>query len=129
MRRMLRATVLGGAVSLLIASTALASDCANASKQPAAGAQVVINVQTNEIVWISEGLATRLENGIVDPATGEGLHGLVGFDLNGDGTADLTTWFGIGPDRTALPWQARAFGPACQGVTDLETFFTECLGG
>jgi hypothetical protein len=129
MRRILRSILLGAAASLLVASTAFAGHCVNASKQPAAGAQVVINVATNEIVWASLGFVTRLEAGLINPATGEGFHGLLGFDIDGDGAADLTTWFGVGPDGSAIPWQAQVFGPACQGVTDVETFFSECLGG
>jgi hypothetical protein len=129
MRRIIRAAVLGALASLMLASTALASHCVNPNKVEEAGAQVIFNLATGQIVWTTIGVATRLDQGLIDPATGEGFHGLVGFDFNGDGIVEATTWVGVGPDGTAIPWQAQAFGPACQGVTDFETYFSECLGG
>jgi hypothetical protein len=129
MRRMLRAVALGGAASLMLASTVLASHCVNASKVPAAGAQVVLNVATNEIVWTTRGLTTRFAQGLVDPVTGEGFHGLLGLDFDGDGVADLTVWFGVGPDGDEVSPQAQLNGPACRGVTNIETFLAACLGG
>jgi hypothetical protein len=129
MRRVLRAIALGGAASLVLASTVMASHCVNASKAPAAGAQVVLNIATNEIVWTTQGLTTRFAQGLVDPVTGEGFHGLLGLDFDGDGVADLTVWYGVGPGGLQVPPQAQLNGPACQGVTNIETFLAECLGG
>lgn len=130
MPRLIRSLALGGAVALVFAQTALATHCINASKpDQTAGAQVVLNLVTGEIVWATNGFTTRIENGLVDPTTGEGYHGLLGFDLNGDGIADASTFFGVGPDGVALPDQAIGNGPACRGITDIGTYLTQCLGG
>jgi hypothetical protein len=128
MRRVVRSVVLGVMASLLLASTAAASHCVNANKVQAAGAQVVIDLSTGQIVWLSAGVVTRIDQGLIDPATGEGFHGLIAFDGDGDGVGDLSTWVGVGPDGSAVPWQAQVNGPACSGVTDIETYFAECLG-
>ena len=129
MRRSMTATFLGVVASLVIASSALAHECTNASKSdPAAGAQVLIDETTGAILWITEGLKTRLEQGVVDPATGAGFHGLIAFDATGDGLADYSTWIDVGPDGE-VPLVAQLSGPACRGVTNLFIYFTECLGG
>jgi hypothetical protein len=128
MRRPLTAMVLGIVTSLLIASSALGHECTNASKSdPAAGAQVLIDGNTGAILWTTEGLATRLANGVVDPETSEGFHGLVAFDMTGDGIADFSTWINVGPDGE-VPLVAQLSGPACRGLTNLFLFFTECQG-
>jgi hypothetical protein len=119
--------VLGIVASLLIASSALAHECTNASKSdPAAGAQVVIG-QDGSILFITEGLAIRLAAGIVDPDTGAGFHGLIAFDETGDGIADYSTWIDVGPDGE-VPLVAQLSGPACRGLTNLFLYFTECQG-
>jgi hypothetical protein len=80
--------------SVAIASTTLAHECINASKpDQGAGAQIVFGPE-GEAVYISSGLARRIEQGLVDPDSGDGFHGLVGFDLDGDGAVDLATWIG-----------------------------------
>jgi hypothetical protein len=128
MRTRITAAILGVAASLVLASSALASDCINVSKSDQAdGAQVLIDGTTGEIVWITEGLATRLEQGVVDPETGEGFHGLIAFDADGDGDADFSTWFGVGPDGTEIPIEAQLMGPACRGLTSIGIYFTQCL--
>jgi hypothetical protein len=128
MRRPLVATFLGIVASLLIASSALGHECTNASRgDPADGAQALIDANTGEVLWLSEGLATRLANGVVDPATGEGLHGLIAFDVNSDGIADFSTWVGVGPDGE-VPLVAQLSGPACRGLTNLFIYFTVCQG-
>jgi hypothetical protein len=130
MGRRIAAALVGIVASLLLASTALASHCVNASKSDqTAGAQVVLNAVTGEIVWATTGLTTRVEQGLVDPVTGEGFHGLVALDFDGDGVGDVSTWFGVGPDGQALPDQAIGNGPACRGITDIGTYLTQCLGG
>jgi len=128
MRPIIRSILLGAAASLLVASTAFAGHCVNASKEPGAGAQVIVDANSGDVVWVSTGVAMRIEGGLIDFLSGEGFHGLLGLDLDGDGIADLTTWFGVGPDGEAIPWQAQASGPACKGVTDITTYFVECLG-
>lgn len=129
MRKAVRGITLGVLASVMVTSNALAFHCVNASKEPGAGAQIVLNLATGELVWTTTGLASRFDQGLVDPATGEGFHGLLGFDFEGDGTVDATTWIGVGPDGTEIPSQAQINGPACRGVTNFETLFTECLGG
>lgn len=127
MRRSITATFLGVVASLAIASSALAHECVNASKSDqAAGAQILIDANTGAILWITEGLRTRLEQGVVDPATGAGFHGLIAFDGTNDGVADYSTWIDIGPDGE-VPLMAQLSGPACRGLTNLFLYFTECL--
>jgi hypothetical protein len=128
MRRPITAAFLGVVASLAIASSALAHECINASKSDqGAGAQALIDANTGEILWITEGLANRLAQGVVDPVTGEGLHGLIAFDGNSDGIADFSTWVEVGPDGE-VPLVAQLSGPACRGLTNLFLYFTVCVG-
>jgi hypothetical protein len=126
MRRRFLAVVAGAVASLLISSAALGHECVNASKQPGAGAQVQVNVATGEVIPLTEGVLHRLDLGLIDPATGEGFHGLVAFDFDGDGTAELTTWI-VGPDDE-VPEIAQFSGPDCHGVTNIGIYFSECVG-
>ena len=49
-------------------------------------------------IYISQGLQERLEHGVIDSDTfEEEFHGLIAFDADGDGVADLSTWIGVGP--------------------------------
>ena len=128
MRRPITATVLGLVASLAIASSALATDCTNASKPASAGIQVIIDANTGAILWLSTGLTQRLEQGVVGP-DGSGLHGLIGLDFTGDGVVDVSTWFGVGPDGSEIAEPALLNGPACRGVTNIGLYFAECLGG
>ena len=113
--------------SLLIASTALGFECTNASKSsPTAGAQVVFGA-AGEILFITDGLANRIEQGLVDPDTGEGFHGQVAFDLDGDGIADASVYFGVGPDGE-IPLTAQLRGPACRGLTNIGILLEQCPG-
>jgi hypothetical protein len=128
MRRPITAAFLGIVASLAIASSALAHECINASKSDqAAGAQALIDANTGEILWMTEGLANRLTQGVVDPATGAGFHGLIAFDADGDGNADYSTWVEVGPDGE-IPLVAQLSGPMCRGLTNLFLYFTECVG-
>jgi len=127
MRRPITAAFLAVVASLAIASSALAHECTNASKSDqAAGAQALIG-PTGDIVWTTEGLANRLAQGVVDPETSEGFHGLIAFDVDGDGIADFSTWIDVGPDGE-VPLVAQLSGPACRGLTNLFLYFSECLG-
>ena len=129
MRRPFTAVLLGVVASLAIASSALAHECINASKSDqGAGAQALIDWNTGQILWMSEGLAARLAHGVIDPATSEGFHGLVAFDATGDGIADFSTWIDVGPNGE-VPLVAQLSGPACRGMTNLLIYFTVCLGG
>ena len=126
--RRLAAVMVGLLASLLIASTAMAHECTNVSKSsPTAGAQLIFGAE-GQILWMSTGLANRLEHGLVDGESGEGFHGLVAFDIDGDGVADLSTWLGVGPDGE-IPLQAQLRGPACKGLTNIGLYFEQCLGG
>jgi hypothetical protein len=114
--------------SLAIASTTLAHECVNFSKSDqGAGAQIVFGPD-GEIQEITPGALARIQRGLIDPATGEGFHGLAGFDLDGDGVADVSTWFGIGPDGE-IPLTAQLRGPACKGLTNIGVYFAQCAGG
>jgi hypothetical protein len=117
--------ILGGTVaSLLIATSVMAHECVNVSKSPGAGAQIIIGSE-GQILYLSQGLAMRLEKGVVDFETGEGFHGLIGIDVDGDGAADLTTYI-VGPDDE-LPLQAQLRGAACRGITNIGIYLAQCL--
>jgi hypothetical protein len=128
MRRWIAATILGFLASMAITSSALAFDCMNASKpDQSAGDLVVIDANTGEILWISQGLARRLEQGLIGE-DGSGLHGLIGLDFTGDGIVDVSTWIGVGPDGSEIAEPALMNGPACRGLTSIGMYFSECLG-
>jgi hypothetical protein len=118
----------GAIASMLLAAPVLAHECINVSKSdPTAGAQLVLGAN-GEVLSISRGLANRIEQGLVDFDTGAGFHGQIAFDIDGDGTADLSTWFGVGPDGE-IPLAAQFHGPACRGLTNIGIYMEQCLGG
>jgi hypothetical protein len=128
MRSPITAALLGMVTSLAIASSALAMDCINASKSDqAAGAQALVDATTGAVVWTTPGLAERLELGLIGP-DGEGFHGLIAFDFDGDDVADASTWLGVGPDGDEIPVNAQLNGPACRALTSIGVYFSECLG-
>ncbi len=127
--RRLAGVAIGAVASIAIATSALAYDCTNASKPPASGVQVILNMQTGEIEWTTPGLANRVGQGLVDPDTGEGFHGLIGFDFDGDGTVDVSTWAGVGPTGLEIPVQAQVNGPADRGVTSICLLYPELCAG
>jgi hypothetical protein len=124
-RRLLLGSVAATTALLAAAGPAWAHECGNADKNQAAGVQVVIDVNTGAIVWLSNGLQHRIDQGLVDPETGEGFSGLLGFDLNGDGVTDVSTYI-VGPNAE-IPEEAQFNGAACHGVINLEAFFTQCV--
>jgi hypothetical protein len=127
-RRALVAGTAAGAALVLTAGPSLAHECVNISKQnQAAGVQVVFTEGQDEPVWISQGVQKRIAAGVIDPATGEGFHGLIGFDFDGDNVADLSTYI-VGPEDE-LPDAAQWGGATCRGIINIETLFTVCLGG
>jgi hypothetical protein len=116
---------LGGLV--LLAGPALAHECTNASKKYAdSGAQLVFGPD-DEVLYISKGLENRIAQGVVDFDTGEGFHGLIAFDDDGDGVADASTWSGVGPEGE-IPLEAQFRGPACRGLTNIGVYFEQCVG-
>lgn len=112
------ATILGILASLAITTSALAHECVNASKSDqAAGAQVLVHAMTGEILWMTPGLAERFALGLIGP-DGEGFHGLLAFDFDGGGEADISTWVGVGPrDSDEIPPRCSA-QRACLPRTD-----------
>ena len=128
MNRRILATLAGVIASLVVASSALAHECTNVSKSDAAAGAQVLFGPSGDIVWMTAGVARRVEQGLVDPATGDGFHGLVAFDFDGDGVADASTYIGVGPDGE-IPLVAQFKGPACRGMTNLGLYFEQCQGG
>ena len=126
MRRTLLVTVMTVVMVGLFSATALAFECTNVSKSdPAAGAQVVFGPE-DEILYMSKGLQNRIDKGLIDFETGEGFHGIIAFDFDGDGVADTSTYIGVGPDGE-IPLEAQFAGPACRGMTNLGIYFTQCV--
>jgi hypothetical protein len=122
----IRRVAAGAAISIgavvAVAGPAFADHCTNASRNlhnPTAGAQVILG-ENDEIVWATNGVYNRIDQGLIDPDSGEGFHGLVSF-------GPVSTWFGVGPEGDALPDEAITNGPACKGITDIGVYFTECL--
>jgi len=114
------------AVVALAAGPATAHECYNASKKDqAAGVQIIFGGEEFTPLWISDGLQKRIDQGLVDLETGEGFHGLIGVDFEGDGTVDFSTWI-VGPDDE-IPLQAQQNGAPCSGVVNVEEFFTNCV--
>jgi hypothetical protein len=125
-RLIVGAAIVAPAALVLAAGPATAHECVNASKKNvAAGVQIVLNDQ-DEIVWLTKGLQTRIDQGLVNPDTGEGFHGLVGFDIDGDGAADIATYI-VGPNDE-LPEQAQDNGATCQGIINIAVWFEQCAG-
>ena len=114
------AAALAASVLLANSGVAMAHECFNISKNannPGAGAQVVIDVNTGEIVDATNGLVNRVERGIVDPETGEGYHGVVGLDFDGDGEAGASTYQVTPSDE--IPEQAQENGSPDHGIVNI----------
>lgn len=125
MKRSMFVTAVAMLISILIAAPALAHECTNASKSdPMAGAQVLIGSQ-DQILWATPGVMSRIENGVMG-SDGEGFHGIVAFDIDGDGVADASTWIGVGPEGE-IPLEAQLRGPACRGLTNVGIYLTQCV--
>jgi hypothetical protein len=123
-RRLAAGAALSAIAFVGTAGPAFADHCTNASRDahnPTAGAQVIVDDNDN-IVFATNGVLNRIDRGLIDPESGDGLHGIVSFGI-------ASTWIGVGPEGDALPDQAIVNGPACKGITDLGTYFEECLGG
>jgi hypothetical protein len=90
------------------------------------GAQLVFG-SNDEVLFISRGLENRISQGMVVFESGEGFHGLIAFDVDGDGVADANTWIGVGPEDE-IPIEAQFRGPACRGLTNIGVYFEQCVG-
>jgi hypothetical protein len=120
MKKLLFGAAVAGAAMVLMTGTASAFHCTNVSKDaknPGAGAQVVIDANTDEIVSASRGVEKRVEKGLIDPETGEGYHGLLGLDFDGDGEADRSTYL-VTPNNV-LPDGAIENGSPDHGINSL----------
>jgi hypothetical protein len=107
----------------LTAGPAFAHECVNASKKDqTAGAQLILD-DTGAITSATNGVENRVEQGLIDPDTGEGFHGIIGFDVGG-GT--IVSTYIVGPEAE-IPDQAQVNGPACKGITNIEVYFTQCV--
>lgn len=110
---------------LLAAAPVAAHQCTNASKKdPASGAQVIIGADDN-VVWATQGVMNRIEQGLINPDTGEGFHGIIGFDFDGDLVVDFATYI-VGPNDE-IPLPAQMNGATCKGIVNVETYFSQCL--
>jgi hypothetical protein len=110
------------AVVVAMGGTAFADHCTNIerdSHDPSKGVQVVINATDGSIESANAGVQNRIAQGIIDPATGEGFHGLVGIDFNGDNTVDAMTYL-VGPEGDALPETAIRNGSPDHGIVGIE---------
>jgi hypothetical protein len=124
---MLLATAAAGLAIVVGAGTSIAHECVNASKKnQSAGVQVVFDGETFQPVWMTAGLEKRVEQGMVDMDSGEGFRGLIGIDFDGDLVADVATYI-VGPTGE-IPLKAQFNGQPCKGITNIDTFFTECMG-
>jgi hypothetical protein len=124
---MVRKPLVGLGVAVLatvtMAGTAYADHCTNAQRDahdPSKGVQVVVDATTDTIVSANAGVVNRIDHGLIDPDSGEGFHGHVGLDLDGDGTVDVMTYF-VGPEGDALPQTAIDNGSPDHGIVDIGT--------
>jgi len=117
MKKLLLGIATASVATVLLTGTASAFHCTNVSKDaknPGAGAQVVIDANTDEIVSATKGVEKRVEKGLIDPETGEGYHGLIGLDFDGDGQPDASTY--IVTPNDVLPDTAIENGSPDHGI-------------
>lgn len=112
-----RTAVSAGLLAVVTGGPAFAQHCYNPNKPAGAGAQVVFDENFAEPVSMTNGLANRIEKGIVDVETGEGYHGIVGADFDGDGEADFSTWQ-VTPTGS-IPDQAIHNGSPDHGIIEI----------
>jgi hypothetical protein len=108
---------------VVFAGTAFADHCTNIQRDqhdPSKGVQVVLDVSGDEasIESANQGVINRVNRGIIDPATGEGFHGLIGLDFDGDQHVDVMT-YQVGPEGDALPETAIENGSPDHGIVDI----------
>src|SRR5262245_13595393 len=108
------------AATLAMSGTAWAGHCTNIQKDqhdPSKGVQVIINDTDGSIEWANAGVQNRVARGKIDPDSGEGFHGHVGIDGDGDGKVDVVTYI-VGPGG-ALPDTAVNNGSPDHGIVDI----------
>ena len=123
MRKAVVGLGIAGLATLAMGGTAFADHCTNIERDthdPSKGVQVVINETDGSIEWANAGVVNRVGQGLIDPATGEGFHGIVGLDLDGNGTVDVVTYI-VGPEGDALPDTAVNNGSPNHGIVPLYT--------
>jgi hypothetical protein len=111
------------AATIAMGGTSWADHCTNIQRDmhdPSKGVQVIINDTDGSIEWANAGVLNRVANGLIDPDSGEGFHGLVGIDLDGNGTADVMTYI-VGPEGDALPDAAISNGSPDHGIVGIDT--------
>jgi hypothetical protein len=106
------------------AGSALAHECVNPDKQAGAGAQVIIDANNEDALptFANPGIEQRFMSGVTTEDT---FRGLIGIDLDSDGTADLTTW--IVGKYGEIPLTAQMSGAECHGVINMGTYFEVCM--
>ncbi len=112
-----------GSVFAVSAGSAFAHQCVNVNKRPGAGAQVLIDVNTGAVTFLTEGAARRFASGVT---TEETFRGLIGIDFDSDGKADLTTY--IVGKYGEIPVRAQDAGAECHGIVNIEAYFG-CVSG
>lgn len=117
MRRV--AVTTSAAVSAVVvgAVPAMAHQCVNPDKQPGAGAQVIFNEANGAVTFANAGIEKRFTSGVTTQDT---FRGLIGFDIDGDGKADGTTWL-VGK-YGEIPEQAQQAGADCHGVINFDAW-------
>src|SRR5262245_58408960 len=108
------------AATLAMSGTAWAGHCTNIQKDqhdPSKGVQVIINDTDGSIEWANAGVQNRVKNGHIDPDSGEGFHGHVGIDFDGDQTVDVVTY--IVGKQGQLPETAINNGSPDHGIVDI----------
>jgi hypothetical protein len=115
LRRLIAVPIIILAVVVLSAASASAHQCVNLNKPAAAGAQIVVD-DNDDVVWATNGLIKRFENGLIGPE-GEGFHGIIAFDGDADGNAEGSTYI-VGP-HGELPTTAQQNGSPDHGIVNI----------
>jgi len=119
MNKTIAGAILSAGTLAIFAGPALAEHCYNPNKPAGAGAQVILdeNFEVGPDSVQTKGLQNRIDKGLVDTEEGEGYHGIVGFDLDGDGEADFSTWQ-VTPTGS-IPHQAIFNGSPDHGIIQI----------
>jgi hypothetical protein len=118
-RRLVAGLAIAGTLFGVTGGTAFAHECFNISKNeqnPTAGAQIILDGDDN-ILWATNGMMARIDQGLIDPATGEGYHGIIAFDFTGDEVADASTF--IVTPTGEIPLVAQESGSPDHGIVNI----------